>query len=267
MKKSLSMLAGAILLTASTLLAVACADPGAQSAMLTAPGPLKLTNNHRRTLLNAARTHSRWGGALLALLAMVLACGACTGRTPATPSATPTPAPTATALAREAPAPTATAMSTREPAPTAGAIRVIKVMPEKKMTSNEQYEFSNCGGIEELRRPFSEAAQVWTEVVISDKATLSNGTTIPVSEPLCSQLVAEVQRAYQEELAAARAAVEQTEMVAGAQTRWNITVIWEDQVFAASVSFPSDSLTATAAYTYTQHVPIMGSVKPMPCTA
>lgn len=126
---------------------------------------------------------------------------------------------------------------------------------------------NNCGGIEEMRRPFSDAAEIWTEVTISDQATRSDGAMIPVSEPVRSELVHEVELAYEEELALACATVHQSEMVAGAQERFYVTVIWEDRAFAASVSFPSDGLTATAAYTYTQHVPTMGYFRPMPCTA
>jgi hypothetical protein len=152
-------------------------------------------------------------------------------------------------------------------APTPNPIRVVKVLPNTQVTSNEEYHLNNCGGITALRQPFSDAAKIWTEVAVSDQATLSDGTIILVSEPMRSELVHEVELAYQDALGVARATLDASEMLAPPFTVWYITVIWEDRLFAASISFPSDGLTAMAAYTYTQHVPIMGSVKPMPCTA
>lgn len=152
------------------------------------------------------------------------------------------------------------------PTPTPRAIRVVRASPVVEFVATEQYHLDNCEGIKEMRKSFSDAAQVWTEIAISDQATRSDGTVLSVSEPLRSALVHEVELAYQESLAAARAVVEQSEMVAGAQTRWNVSVIWEDRIFAASISFPSDSMTAMAAYTYTQRVPRMGYVQPLPCT-
>ena len=191
--------------------------------------------------------------AVVGLLAAAVLCGACKGQ----------PAPVATVTA----SPPTVAAPVPTPTSTPSLIRVVKVLPTTAIRSNDQYHLNNCGGIVELRRPFSEVAQVRTQVALSDQATASDGTTIPLLDPLRSQLMTEVSCAYQEQLDAARATVEQYEMVAGAQTRWYITVIWEEAVFAASLSFPSDGITAMAAYTYTQTVPIMGSVKPMPCTA
>jgi hypothetical protein len=158
-------------------------------------------------------------------------------------------------------------VETLAPTPTPNPIRVVQVLPNTQVTSNEDYHLNNCGGTTALRQPFSDAAQVSTEVTVSDQATLSDGTIVPVSEPLRSELVHEVELAYQDVLGVARATLDKSEMLAPPFTVWYITVIWEDRFFAASISFPSDGLTAMAAYTYTQHVPIMGYVKPMPCTA
>jgi hypothetical protein len=158
-------------------------------------------------------------------------------------------------------------VATLAPTPTTNPIRVVKVLPNTQVTSNEDYHLNNCGGTTALRQPFSDAAQISTEVAVSDQATLSDGTIVPVSEPVRSELEQEVELAYQDELGVARSTLDASEMVAAPFTRWYVTVIWEDSVFGASVSFPSDGLTAMAAYTYTQHVPTMGYVKPMPCTA
>jgi len=152
------------------------------------------------------------------------------------------------------------------PTATPRPVRVIKTAPIVEVTGNEEYHLNNCAGTEEMRRPFSDAAQMRTEVTISDQATRSDGAMIQVSEPIRSQLVHEVELAYQQELELAQAAWAQSEMVAGAYTRFYVIVTWEDRVFAASVSFPSDGMTTTVAYTYTQHVPIMGYFQPMPCT-
>lgn len=174
------------------------------------------------------------------------------------------------ALPAEATATSSTATlrpaATFTPTPTPPAIRVVKVMPEKAVAANEHYEFDNCGGIVELHRPFSDAAQVWAEVTVPAQATGPDDAAISVPDPLRTRLMNEIQRAYQEQFEATRTAVEQTEMVAGAYTRWDVLVIWEDWIFAASVSFPVDGITATMAYTYTQHVPKMGYLNPMPCT-
>ena len=158
-------------------------------------------------------------------------------------------------------------MATLAPTATPRAIRVVKVSPIVEVTTTEQYHLNNCSNYTAMRQPFSDAAQIWTEVAVSDQATRSDGTIIPVSEPMRSELVHEVELAYQDALGVARATLDASEMLAPPFTVWYITVIWEDRLFAASISFPSDGLTAMAAYTYTQHVPIMGSVKPMPCTA
>jgi hypothetical protein len=158
-------------------------------------------------------------------------------------------------------------VETLAPTPTPNPIRVVKVLPNTQVTGNEEYHLNNCGGTTALRQPFSDAAKIWTEVAVSDHATLSDGTIIPVSEPMRSELVHEVELAYQDALDVTRAALDASEMLAPPFTVWYITVIWEDRLFAASVSFPSNGITAMAVYTYTQHVPTMGYVKPMPCTA
>jgi hypothetical protein len=214
---------------------------------------------------------ARGGRRLILFLAAALACSACTSQPAATAPRVPgTPSralggigAAATVLATATPPPVATLV----PTPTPNPIRVVKVLPNAQVTSNEQYELNNCSNSTAMREPFSDAAQISTEVAVSDQATLSDGTIIPVSEPIRSELVQEVEQAYQDALGEARAMLDKSEMVAAPFTRWYITVIWEDSVFAASASFPSDGMTATAAYTYTEHVPRMGSQKPMPCTA
>jgi hypothetical protein len=216
-------------------------------------------------LIKAIRGH-----ALIVLLTAGLICNACRYSVPPlggtnhpVTTASPVPGGPATVSATATPPP----VETLAPTPTTSPIRVVKVLPNTYVTSNEDYHLNNCGGITALRQPFSDAAQISTEVAVSGQATLSDGTVVPVSEPMRSELVQEVELAYQDELGEARATLDTSEMVAAPFTRWYVTVIWEDSVFAASVSFPSDGMTAMAAYTYTQHVPIMGYVKPMPCTA
>ncbi len=156
--------------------------------------------------------------------------------------------------------------ATPEPTPTARPVRVIKTAPVIEVTGNEDYHLNNCAGTGELRRPFSDAAQISTEVVISDQATRSDDVTISLSASMRSELAQEIELAYQPELGLARGTLGQSEMVAGAYTRFYVLVVWENRVFSAGITFPSDGLTATATYTYTQHVPTMGYLKPMPCT-
>ena len=203
------------------------------------------------------------GGALIvALLIAGLICGACRNAPAGANSDPPvagTHQPDATATATALP--TVAAVT---PAPTANPIRVVKVLPNTQVVSNAEYSLRNCGGNTPLRQPLSVAAQISTTVTVSEQATLSDGTTMPVPD---SQLVQEVELAYQDELTAARATLDAIEMFAPPYTNWQITIIWEERSFAASVSFPSGGLTAMAAYTYTQHVPSMGYQKQMPCTA
>ena len=190
-------------------------------------------------------------------------CAACAGSTagPSTPVTLPD------AAATQQPP---TAVPTATPRP----IRVIKTSAAANVISNEDYPFSNCSGTVSLSQPFSEVAQVSAEVVISDQATRSDGTVIAVDETRRAELAREVELAYEPELAAARAAVDEEELVAAPFTRWNVVIVWEDRVFAATVSYPGDGatagvapLTATAAYTYTQHVPSVAYYKTMFCTA
>jgi hypothetical protein len=228
------------------------------------------------TRINHERKHIKWiqargGHRLILLLAAAFAWSACTSQPAATASrvaGTPSRAlggigSAGTVLATAAPPPVATVA----PTPTPNPIRVVRVLPNTQVTSNEQYELNNCSNSTAMHEPFSDAAQISTEVAVSNQATRSDGTIIPVPEPIRSELVQEVEQAYQDALGEARAMLDKSEMVAAPFTRWYITVIWEDSVFAASASFPSDGMTAMAAYTYTQHVPRMGSQKPMPCTA
>lgn len=213
---------------------------------------------------------------VLSMLALYL-CAACGGK-PAATRTLPTALPEAIVEVSPAAAvPTGTAAATAvPPTPTAAPrpIRVIKTAPVANVVSNEEYPFSNCGGTVPLQQPFSAAAQVSAEVVIADVATRSDGTTIAVDDARRAELAQEVELAYAPELAAARAAVDEARLVAAPFTRWNVLIIWEDRVFAAAVSFPSDGptagaapLTATTAYTYTQHVPSIGYYMTMPCTA
>jgi hypothetical protein len=224
--------------------------------------------NHNKPL-QPQWTKAVRGHALLLLLAAALACSACRYSVPPSggasqPTATVSPLPGGAATAPATATPPTT--ETPAPTPTPNPIRVVKVLPNAQVTSNEEYHLNNCANYTPLRQPFSDAAQIWTEVAVSDQATRSDGAIIPVSEPIRSELAHEVELAYQEELAAASATLDQSEMVAAPYTRWYVTVIWGESVFAASISFSSDGMTATAAYTYTQHVPSMGSQQPQACT-
>jgi hypothetical protein len=233
--------------------------------------------NHVRK--HVERIEVREGGWLILFLALAITCNACRYSRPALrgtsqPTATAWPAlggvatilPIAGGGASESATTTPLHVATPAPTPTARAIRVVKVPPIVQVTGNEQYDLNNCSNSVPLRQPFSDAAQISTEVAVSDQAARPDGTLISVSEAIRSELGREVELAYQDALGASREALDASEMMAPPFTRWYVTVIWEDWVFAGSVSFRSDSMTAMATYTYTQHVPKMGSIQPQACT-
>jgi hypothetical protein len=158
-------------------------------------------------------------------------------------------------------------LETPLPEPTPNPIRVVRVMPHTLVTGNEDYHLNNCSAATTMRQPFWDAAQLWTEVVVSDRATLSDGTIISVPDSVRWDIAHEVELAYQDSLATVSAMVHGSVMLAPPFTRWYVIVIWKDLTYSANVSFPSDGATAVAAYTYTQHVPEMGPIKTAPCTA
>ena len=206
--------------------------------------------------MRVRRETPAWRDALLLLAVLALACTACGSQ--ATPASSP---PTATApplIAEVKPTVTATPQ----------AVRVLQVMPVAQVTRNDDYEFNNCGGQYPATRSLSEAAQVQMAVAIADGATqLTTSATAPIPADVKLKLAAEVEAAYQEALAAARATVSQTTLFSDAQERNYIVIVWEERLYLGTVSFPMDGVAYTTEYTYTLEVPRAGSVKPGICTA
>lgn len=202
------------------------------------------------------RRETQTGSNALLLLA-ILALWSSSCSSPASP--TPTP-PTATA-----PPPTAQADPTVTATPE--TIRVLRVMPVSQVTRNDEYYFDNCSPSAPATRPLSEAAQVQMSVTIADQATqLTGSAAAPIAAELKEQLSAEVKATYQEVLSAARAKVSQTTLFINAHDRYNVVIVWEEQRYSGTVSFPMDGMAYTTAYTYTLEVPRAGSIKPGICT-
>jgi hypothetical protein len=191
-----------------------------------------------------------WTLVLLAGM-LLLGCGACSSQaTPAAPSK-PTES-----------------MAMASPSPTpAEIIQVTLVEPVKQVTRNDTYYFDNCSGTKERRQSLSTIAQVQKSLTLGSEATATDsGQKTTISEECRAKLMVEIEKAYQDKLAAAQAKVEQDEMVAGAYSRFNYTIIWEEQQFASTVSFTLNGQSYTIPYTYTLLVPSLGSAKSIPCS-
>ena len=200
---------------------------------------------------------------LLAILALLsTSCGS---------PATPTNQPAATAPPPTAQAePTVIATASRLPsgeAATPKTIRVLQVMPVAQVTRNEEYYFDNCSASTPATRPLSEAAQVQMAVVVVDQATqLTGSAKVSLPTEVKEKLATEVKAAYQEALNTARSTVSQTTLFCNAHDRYNVVILWEQRVYAGTVSFPMDGITYSAEYTYTLEVPKPGTIKPGICT-
>jgi hypothetical protein len=147
------------------------------------------------------------------------------------------------------------------------SIRVAVVAPISRVLYNDEFYLDNCSGDSEVRRPLASIAQVEKSVALAAEATATTtGTTAAIPEELKAKLLTQIELVYQETLDTARSNLEQTEMVAGAHTRFTFTIIWEEQEFASTVSFAMNGITYTAPYTYTLHIPRLGSAKPGICS-
>jgi len=147
------------------------------------------------------------------------------------------------------------------------SIHVAVVAPASRILRNDDFYLDNCSGRSEVRQPLASAAQVEKSVSIAAEATaVKTGAAAAIPEELKTELVAQVERAYQGVFETAKSNLDQTEMVAGAHTRFTFTIIWEEQEFASTVSFAMNGITYTAPYTYTLHIPRLGSAKPVICS-
>lgn len=147
------------------------------------------------------------------------------------------------------------------------SIRVAVVAPTSRILRSEEFYLDNCSGLKEARQPLASIAQVEKSVSLAAAATAAKtGTTAAIPEELKAKLVTQIELAYQEAFDTATSNVEQTEMVAGAHTRFTFVIIWEEQVFASTASFVMNGITYTAPYTYTLHIPRLGSAKQGICS-
>lgn len=196
----------------------------------------------------------RNGSAVLLLAALAWFGAGCGNR--ATPSAPPTPTPVTQAT--EVPP---------APSPTPKAVRVLLVEPVSQVTRNDEYYFDNCSPSAPATRSFSVAARVSETVTIADQATLLTGSaTAPIPPALKEELAAEVKAAYKATLDEAISKVSQTTLYINAHDRYNVVIIWEERLYASTVTFPMDGKTYTAEYKYLLEVPRPGTIKPGICT-
>lgn len=181
---------------------------------------------------------------------LMLGCGACSNQaTPATVSK-PTES---------------VAMASASPTPEK-IIQVTIVEPASHVIRNDTYYFDNCSGTKERRQSLGTVAQVQKSLALDSEATATNGQKTQISEECHAKLMIEIEKAYQDKLAALQAEVEQQEMIAGAYSRFNYTIIWEEWQFASTASFTLNGQSYTIPYTYTLLVPRLGSAKSVPCS-
>lgn len=147
------------------------------------------------------------------------------------------------------------------------SIRVAVVAPASRILRNDDFYLDNCSGLSEVRQPLASTAQVEKTVSIAAEATaVKTGAAAAIPEELKAELVTQVELTYQEVFETTSSNVDQTEMVAGAHTRFTFTIIWEEQEFASTVSFAMNGITYIAPYTYTLHIPRLGSARPGICS-
>ncbi|HNR96923.1 MAG TPA: hypothetical protein PKH89_08135 [Anaerolineae bacterium] len=197
----------------------------------------------------------RLGKVLLLFAALLWISVGCTGQ--------PTPA-------RNQP-PTVEAPPVAEGKPTAAiaapAYRVLRVLPVSQVTRNDEYYFDNCSPSSPAARSFSVAARVAETVTIADQATeLTGSATVPIPAAIKDELAEAVRQAYSSELDAAVSKVSETTLYINAHDRYNLVIIWEERVYASTVTFSMDGIAYTAEYKYLLEVPRPGSIKPGICT-
>lgn len=181
----------------------------------------------------------------------MLGCGACSSQ--ATPAAVSKPT-------------EGVAMASASPTPEE-IIQVTVVEPVSQVIRNDTYYFDNCSGTEERRQALSTVAQVQKSLTLGAEAkAMESGQGTAISEECRAKLTLEIEKAYQDRLAAIQADLAQEEMVAGAYSRFNYTIIWEEQRFSSTVSLTLDGQSYTIPYTLTLFVPSLGSAKSIPCS-
>jgi len=158
-----------------------------------------------------------------------------------------------------------------EPIPTpttaAPAYRVLRVLPVARVTRNDEYYFDNCSPSAPATRSFSVAARVSETVTIADQATqLTGSTTAPIPAAKKDELAEAVRQAYKSDLDEAVSKVSQTTLYCGAHDRYNVVIVWEERLYASTVTFTMDGTSYSAEYKYLLEVPRPGSIKPGICT-
>lgn len=149
----------------------------------------------------------------------------------------------------------------------APAYRVLRVLPVSQVTRNDEYYLDNCSPSRPETRPFSAVAQVQESITIAAQASaLSGSGSVVLPAELAKELAAAVKSTYQADLDQAVGKVSETNLYIGAHDRYNVVIVWEERVYAATVSFSMDGQAYTAEYRYVLQVPRPGSIKPGICT-
>lgn len=155
---------------------------------------------------------------------LLLGCGACSSQ--ATPAALSKPT---------------GGMATASASPTPEEIiQVTVVEPVSHVIRNDTYYFDDCSGTKERHQSLGTVAQVQKSLTLGNEATATDGQKTSILEERRAKLMIEIEKAYQDKLAALQTEIEQQEMVAGAYSRFNYTIIWEEWQFASTASFARD---------------------------
>jgi len=201
------------------------------------------------------------------LIALGLACCACSPPAPA-PTAPPTVVVPTVTPTFEVPRPTPTIAvpPTPTPEPTR-SIRVTMVEPVRRNLDSVEITMKNCGVNTEWRQKLPPELDVQQSLGVGPQAApVSTGRSTNIPESLRAELAAEVQLAYRQAFEAAKAGRDAIELVSGPDKHFIYKLLWVQDWYTATLSYSTDGIACTAPYTYALRIPKQAGFLELGCT-
>lgn len=140
--------------------------------------------------------------------------------------------------------------------------------PVETQLETQKVELRNCESKTELRKPLASLVEIEKVITISPTATSrASGEQIQISSQLESQLISEVDRAYQQKYEQATKELGQVELIVPVGKIRTFEIEWMQQTFTSTISFTVDQEEYAAEYTYQMCVPHDVGYVEMSCTA
>ncbi len=145
-------------------------------------------------------------------------------------------------------------------------INVQGAKPVRRNAENESFPLPNCGGTGRLSYTLGTQLSVQKTVIVAGTATVRGGIEAGLPILTRQKLEAEVSATYEQNYSMAVSRLDTILMEAAPGTQVNYIILWEEQEFAATVSFEGKSGSDyETPYTYVLRVPKINDSKNITC--